>query len=244
MIEKIQRQWETLGNQDPYWAVLSDHSKMGGKWSKEEFFATGEIEIDAALRKTRDLGIKLKYSAALDFGCGVGRLSRAISERFEQVSSVDISKTMLNHAKEANSDKKNIKYILNTRSDLSIIPSNSVDFLYSNIVLQHIPSGLQKSYIQEFCRVLNTGGVMVIQTPSHINTQTWQGWAFKFLGNRILNFLRRFIYGGASGVMEIYLLPQDEVLRLIKDEGLIIMGVEHNFSTGVALNSYNYTAQK
>ena len=74
---QIQRQWETLGNQDPYWAVLSDHSKMGGKWSKEEFFATGEIEIDAALRKTRDLGIELKYSTMPKIQLTMGLLIKA-----------------------------------------------------------------------------------------------------------------------------------------------------------------------
>ena len=244
LIEKNQEQWEKLGAIDPYWAVLSDRSKIGGRWDKLDFFATGSKEIRAAIKRIDELGISLNYTTSLDFGCGVGRLSRALSEIFTTVLAIDISQSMLEEAEKANQGIQHIKYIHNTKTNFSMIPDNHVDFVYSNLVLQHIPSEAQKLYIQEFCRVLSPRGVMIIQTPSHVNYGAWQGWAFKFLGNNILNQIRRVKIGGASGIMEIHLLPKSDVIPLIQQGSVDIVEIEHNFSTGIALESFTYIGQK
>src|SRR5687768_12932320 len=45
-LEHLRRVWQTLGRDDPMWAVLSHADKRGGRWDPEEFLATGEVEVD------------------------------------------------------------------------------------------------------------------------------------------------------------------------------------------------------
>src|SRR5690606_32735946 len=101
MSERHRRQWEALGASDPYWAVLTDPTKRHGKWDKEEFFRTGAREIDGALSRAAAFGMPIRSGIALDYGCGVGRLTRALAERFERVIGVDISAAMLAQARAA-----------------------------------------------------------------------------------------------------------------------------------------------
>ena len=90
MVDRFKKQWETLGKEDPYWAVLSDPEKKGGRWSEEDFFQTGDDEIKSLLARISQLGLTPSFDVALDYGCGVGRLSRALSGAFERVIGVDI----------------------------------------------------------------------------------------------------------------------------------------------------------
>lgn len=208
MKDKYREQWETLGADDPYWAVLTDPNKRGGKWNSNEFFNTGKTEIENVLGKLSNLSVKLDRSVALDFGCGVGRLSRALANEFRKVIAVDVSSSMLEEAKKANHNIKNIEFIHNTDEHLEIIPERSVDFLYSNIVLQHMPKNRQMGYIREFCKVLSPSGILAIQIPSKSNLRSWKGWVYLVMGNNILNLIRRVKYG-SRGVMEVHALSKD-----------------------------------
>ncbi|MFT6955637.1 MAG: 2-polyprenyl-3-methyl-5-hydroxy-6-metoxy-1,4-benzoquinol methylase [Halieaceae bacterium] len=240
MKDKYRQQWECLGKLDPYWAVLSDHSKRGGKWESAEFFHTGECEIAALMGRMKSLGLNINRKRALDFGCGVGRLTQALSEYFTQVLGVDISSSMLDEARRANATKANIKFLQNTDQNLALCADNSVDFIYSNIVLQHMPKERQLIFLSEFFRILAGGGTAVFQTPSGPNYRSWQGWVFRLLGYKNLNRIRKVIYGGPSGIMEIHACPQNEVIALLRDEGVELVQRDANFNTGKALTSYMY----
>ena len=177
MKDKHHKQWEQLGASDPYWAALTDPNKKGGKWDRTDFFSTGEKEVINLLMKVKGLGIEVKFGSALDFGCGVGRHSRALAARFRKVIAIDVSRSMLNEAQKANQHIRNIDFIHNIAEDLSVIPEDSIDFLYTNIVLQHMPKKRQVIYIREFCRILRPKGIIVIQTPAKCNLKSWIGLA-------------------------------------------------------------------
>ncbi len=243
MTDRHRKQWETLGASDPYWAVITDPTKKGGKWDKEEFFQTGINEIDRVLKKISSHGIKPGNALALDYGCGVGRLSRALASRFSRVIGVDISEAMLKEARSANETFSNIQFLHNNGRDISGVAEETVDFLYSNIVLQHSPRKNQRLLIKEFCRVLCPGGVLAFQTPSHPNLTKAKGYLHLFLGNRILNIARKIIYGSDS-VMELHTLNRDEVLKLLKAEGMSIIEAERYDSAGTSFVSYMYFARR
>ncbi len=44
-VERLSRDWDELAEQDALFVVLAEPGKEGGRWSLEEFFATGEREI-------------------------------------------------------------------------------------------------------------------------------------------------------------------------------------------------------
>jgi SAM-dependent methyltransferase len=164
-----QNEWEDLAHLDPLFAILTDKSKQFGKWSGEEFFASGQREIDILMRLCRmppgDNG------RALDFGCGVGRLSRALLSYFPEVYGVDISPRMVTLAKE---NAPSCTFVLNQNDNLKLFQSDFFDFVYSNIVLQHQPSkDIAKSYIAEFVRVTKPGGTIVFQMPYRLTLRRW-----------------------------------------------------------------------
>ena len=57
---------------------------------------TGEREISLLMHEMRSLGISVnQHGRALDFGCGVGRLTQALARRFDTVVGVDVSPQMV-----------------------------------------------------------------------------------------------------------------------------------------------------
>jgi ubiquinone/menaquinone biosynthesis C-methylase UbiE len=111
----------------------------------------------------------VRRGRALDFGCGVGRLSRPLGERFRECVGLDISEGMLKLARELNDDRPNCRFVVNDAPDLGQFETASFDFVYSSLVLQHMPSAeMVEAYVSEFLRVLRPGGLAVFQTLSHI----------------------------------------------------------------------------
>jgi ubiquinone/menaquinone biosynthesis C-methylase UbiE len=155
--------WEKLGAEDPLWAILTVPDKKGGRWDPEAFFATGREEIAGVMNKLLALGIKPSGGRALDFGCGVGRLSQALAAGFDEVHGVDVSAPMVERANGFNRHPDRCHYHVNTRPDLQLFPPGHFDFIYSNIVLQHIEPRFSLIYIREFFRVIKPGGTVVFQ---------------------------------------------------------------------------------
>lgn len=160
------RVWEAWARHDPLWAILSDPAKTDGRWDKPEFLATGAAEIAWLISDLSEKGIEVRRGRCLDFGCGVGRLSQALSEVFDRCDGVDISDTMVRQAREWNQHPDRCFYHVNDRPDLSLFSDGSFDLIYSNIVLQHIEPDISERYIREFVRVLGPGGVAVFQVPA------------------------------------------------------------------------------
>jgi hypothetical protein len=57
--------------------------------------------------------------------------------------------------------------VLNERDDLSIFADGAFDFVFSFLVLQHMPPPLAESYLREFVRVLKPGGIGYFQMPKY-----------------------------------------------------------------------------
>ena len=93
--DRHQQDWERLAEVDALWAVLTRPGRKGGRWDVDEFFATGEAEIAHVFSVAASLGRPARRGRAIDFGCGVGRLTRALGTRFESALGVDISAGMI-----------------------------------------------------------------------------------------------------------------------------------------------------
>lgn len=162
----LKRNWEGLGRRDPLWAVLTDPDKQCGGWDVHQFFQTGVDEIVAVMRRADVLGLEVRRGRALDFGCGVGRLTQALGDHFERCDGVDISESMLTEARRHDRHGGRCTYYLNARPDLALFPDGVFDFVYTVIVLQHMEPRHSTVYIRELIRVLAPGGLLVFQVPS------------------------------------------------------------------------------
>lgn len=167
-LEKSKTMWEALARSDPYWAVCTVPGKQDGKWDAADLLATGVIEAETVLSFVRRLGLSIRPNGkALDFGCGVGRLTQALSRYFAECYGVDISSEMVSRATTLAKDSPNCRFFVNEVPDLSGFESNSFSFIYSSLVLQHIESEYVTLYLGEFVRVLEPGGILVVQIPDH-----------------------------------------------------------------------------
>src|SRR6476619_4242730 len=194
--------WEELARTDAFYAILSDPEKRGNKWNLDEFLATGESKIDTLMHQLADHEIPFELDAALDFGCGVGRLTQALAGRFNKVFDVDVAPSMIRRARDINKFGERCHYVLNQRSDLGQFADGQFSFVLSSIVLQHVPVELARAYITEFARILRPGGLMVFQVPARfIQEKPLLPLAFK-AEIQCLGEIRDF-QAGSTTLMEI-----------------------------------------
>jgi len=166
-LDDLQRHWNEWGQRDPYYAIISRPDRRGNQWDLDEFLATGVHEIEDVLAWLDDLGVAYRIGRALDFGCGVGRLTQALATKFDQCDGVDIAPSMIEHAREINRFGDRCRYHVNDRDDLALFDDATFDFVYSDIVLQHIAPEYSARYVSEFTRILAPGGTVIFQLPSH-----------------------------------------------------------------------------
>jgi SAM-dependent methyltransferase len=236
-LSRLQRHWDEFGRRDPYWAILTDPAKKGNRWDIDEFFKTGEREIEDVLAWVASLGLTVGRSRALDFGCGVGRLTQALALHFDQVTGVDIAPSMIALANSHNRHRDRCRYLLNASADLRQIPDASIDFLYSRLVLQHMPPRAIKAYVVEFVRVLADGGAAVFNVPGDPLDAPVSGGFVKTHAPRSLVRLRRRLRRVLIGLwtfptMEVHGVPSEELVSLIEDHGATIADVRPDQSHG------------
>ena len=165
-LEHLQNAWEQLGRDDPLWAILSWEDKRGGKWQLDEFFANGATEARHMLEVLPSLGRQPSFERALDFGCGVGRMTQALGQHAREVVGIDISAPMIELARAYNQLGERCTYVLHQRDDLRPFPDGHFDLVHSIYVLQHMAPRYAARYLREFMRVLRPGGALLLQMAS------------------------------------------------------------------------------
>ena len=239
-LKGLKRNWNAFGKRDPLWAILTLDEKKGSKWDVEEFFAWGRDEIEKALESVSTLGLDVRRRRALDFGCGVGRLTQALAQHFEEAHGVDIAPSMIELAERYNRHGDRCRYHLNDQQDLRLFPDAWFDFIYSNITLQHMEPRYSRAYIREFVRVLAPEGVLVFQIPSELDpelqanalAQEALARGHPSLRSRIKPFipktvldLRQRILARRTPVMSAHGVPRAEVVEVLERSGGQVLDV-------------------
>ena len=213
-IATLRNNWESLARRDALHAILTDETKVGGKWSVAEFMATGIAETDMVMQHLARLGsVPDRNGTALDFGCGVGRLTQALGCHFESCVGVDISGAMIEKAESLN-QRSNCRYV--TNSDICLpFPDGEFSFIYSNIVLQHIPTRFAMEYLREFMRVLAQGGVLVFGVQDSYAAPTLSAFATRL--RHIVHMRSRFkeLLGIGTGDMQMHCFSEKDVRRVL-----------------------------
>jgi ubiquinone/menaquinone biosynthesis C-methylase UbiE len=216
-LRSLRKHWDLFGARDPLWAILTHPERKDRRWDIGEFFETGIGEINGVLNYVDALAPGYGKRRALDFGCGVGRLSQALAEHFEEVYGVDISSAMIQHARGHNRHGDRCHYLVNEVDDLRIFPDEHFDFIYSNITLQHMPSRYSRRYIAEFLRVLAPAGALLFQLPGQARTS-----GSTFAGRSLRKFYYRFLWDilhPQTPYMGMYGIPKEELISWIRRHG-------------------------
>jgi SAM-dependent methyltransferase len=244
-LEKSKKHWEDMGDLDPYWAILTSPDTKHGKWDVDKFFGTGSEEISSVLHAGEKLGLPEHHDWALDFGCGVGRLTRALAPHFQNVVGIDISQSMLRQA-EALNPLTNCRFILND-SDSLPFPSGQFDLIYTALVLQHVPYKESiRRYIAEFVRVLKTRGLLVMQLPNRVPLRRRLQARPRIYGLLRSAGLSEQILYNKLGLHPIPMnfLPEDEVVSIIKAGGGTTLEISVDHRAGPYISARVYYASK
>lgn len=156
--------WVEWGERDPYFAVVTIdkfHRDNLDADAKQAFFETGRQHVEDIWADLVDVaGGEFRPEAALDYGCGVGRILLPLAERCERVIGVDISQPMLDEVRKNATGYPNIE--CRSVDEFLSDASARYDLVHTFIVLQHIPPRQGYGVIGQLASGLAGGGVGMI----------------------------------------------------------------------------------
>lgn len=148
-------------------AIMSNKAE----WDSDEFFATGNAWLEQHRQFAETVGITITGASALDFGCGIGRVTNHLGAHYSEVIGIDISDEMIRLARDHQRSPavrfEQVKQLPLPFAD------RAFDLVYSTIVIQHIPLPYNLGYVDEFFRLARA--VVMFDAPSHsLGSDDWE----------------------------------------------------------------------
>ena len=170
---------------------------------RDSIRASGEEPEYFAAYKARHAAGRLgksKPADILDFGCGVGGMSRHLSAAFPgaRLVGVDVSSESIAIARAANSDLAHYAHIEGRRLPLD---DHTIDLALAACVFHHIAPAERADWVRELRRVIRPGGHLVVYEHNPLNPLT-----------------RKVVHDCVFDEDAI-LLPQSESCALLRDTG-------------------------
>ena len=171
--------------------VVPDAAAGATWWGQEAFL---EVLFP---RLTSDL-------TALELGAGAGRISRHVAPRVRDLVCSDVSRVMLEEARENLSAHPNVRYAVTRGFTLDGFADAMFDVVYSHDVFEFFDGNSALALLDETRRVLRPGGACVISFYTMENP----GWA-----SEQLSIARRAARSGTSALrVRPWTLPQMEAM--------------------------------
>jgi ubiquinone/menaquinone biosynthesis C-methylase UbiE len=124
--------------------------------------ARGAAELDSLFAR---LGADPRGGTCVEVGCGPGRMTGALAERFDRVLAVDVSPAMVERAR-VDVDAPNVDFRVVSGERLDGVADAGADAVVCYLVLQHLPRRrVVVSYLRELARVLAPEGEAFVQLP-------------------------------------------------------------------------------
>lgn len=219
LLKKTAHSWQKMGESEPFFSVLTSDAFLKKNINFDQFYATGTGEVEKIFDIFYHNDIdSSSLKSCLEYGCGTGRVTRWLVDRFSIVYGYDISKP---HIKIAEENAPGAKfYQIKDIQDLDRLPR--VDFVYSTIVLQHNPPPVIEYILRRLLRCLNRDGVALFQVPTYL-----PGYTFS-----IKEYLDM-----VNHEMEMHAVPQATVFQVVYEEGCIPVSVTTDASTLIGVSN-------
>ncbi len=223
--DHVTRVWARYGDTDPYYSVLTDERWRKANMAREEaldaFYATGRVDVarlEAWLQRN-ELTLPTD-GVCVEYGCGVGRVTRWLASRFRRVVAVDVSQPHLDAARRrlTADGVTNVDYVHITGRD-SLGALAGCDLFFSILVLQHNPPPIMLEVLRAAVAGLRDAGLLFFQVPTY-------GTDYRFS----MRDYRRCIAERQD--MELHFLPQAEVFRLAAAHGILPVEVQPDHMIG------------
>lgn len=234
MIERVARTWRDLGAEEPHWSVVTKDEYRQDVLAQNlaEFYESGHDNFLTVRSFMARNGITIGPDwTAFELGCGVARVTAAMSGYFNKVVGCDISQPHLEIARAhcEGSGLHNVSFVQLTSLDV-LGEVEPFDFFFSLIVLQHNPPPVMAAILDRIFARLNPGGVVMFQVPTYE-----VGYDFKW---------ERYLASPVEG-MEMHVLPQPAIFELFARHGLRCIEVQEDAWSGRAsMLSHTFFARK
>ncbi len=221
LFQRTRAEWARLGETDPHWSVLAQDAYRRDRLdppTEAAFYETGRSNADLLEIFEGRTAQRLRRGVCLELGCGVGRITPFLAEKFERVIGVDVSPANLELCRQrlAEHGARNVELVqLRALEDLADLPS--FDLLYSMIVLQHNSPPVQRYMLNALLPKVQTGGGALFQAAT--NHLDYRFDAARYLQTPV-------------GGIEMHALPQHIVFAALREAGLTVQEVAMDSWTG------------
>ncbi|MDD3648291.1 MAG: class I SAM-dependent methyltransferase [Candidatus Dojkabacteria bacterium] len=141
-------------------------------------------------------------SKVLDAGCAAGRDSRVLKDFGFHVTGVDLSRSLLEIAKQENPD---IKFVYCDIRNMMEFDKNSFDGIWACGVFHELDRVDMRKVLLEFNRILRKGGLLFIRTKQGKETKT------KIVSQDVYSDIQR----------EVTFLSKDELHKMLVDNNFL-----------------------
>jgi SAM-dependent methyltransferase len=154
-LDALRRDWDTRARENARayinWPDVPDEENA--------FFASGKADYDRYVTPfLKKMDFDPRGKTALEIGCGIGRIARWMSQDFAEYIGVDVSPEMIRKASSYHLPHATFQDV--SGGDLAGVANETVDFVWSFAVFQHVPDKLAIfNYFEEAARVLRRGGI-------------------------------------------------------------------------------------
>ena len=236
LVKHVQTAWENLGTEKPHWSVLTNPKFLPDNIGANVagFYDTGESSVQILEKAAARAGEILSPDwTCFELGCGVGRVTPYLAARFKHVIASDISNPHLQIASDHLQSKSVRNVTLVQLKSLDTLKNiEPFDVFYSVIVLQHNPPPLIHRMLQLILDKVRTGGCVYFQVPV-----AYPGYRFS-----IADYLEAIERG--EGTMEMHVLPQSYLFRLLDEHGFRILDLQRDNWPGPEFHSLTVFAGK
>jgi SAM-dependent methyltransferase len=256
-LNRFARDWNALAKRNPFGAILTGAAGELPRWTVEEFLETGRADAARFMADLSGIAPTVRRRRVLDFGCGVGRVTGALSDYFQSAVGVDVAPTMISRARRLNQAYRNCQFVVMRRPHLHGFETGHFDVIYSRLVLQHVPPALVRRYIPELLRVLAPLGVLMFQMPEEIAPEPEGAFLdAPVAGNGLKPYLPRalvrayrlvkyrFIVDESLPKMAMFGMARDIVLELVTAAGGRVLTTSPDQSHGPIVPGFEYWATK
>lgn len=221
MLSRIAREWRKFGETQPHWSVLvqDEYRTDNIQNNIDRFYQSGQNDIAHTLNVIGRAGLDAgHFGKAMDFGCGVGRLTLALASRADHVVGVDISPphVAIARARAKETGAGNVEFTtIGAVEDLDLF--HDFDLIISLIVLQHNPPPVIAVLIEKLLLALAPGGIAILQVPTYLDKTRFS----------VAEYLST-----AQPAMEMNALPQHHVFDIVDRCGCQLLEVRQDGRIG------------
>lgn len=218
MWARVAESWRKLGEEAPHWSVLTleQYRPESFETNASAFFETVSLDnqaVDAALTRLPNADT-IRNGLCIEVGCGVGRATRGLAERFAQVLAVDVSAPHLDIAKQEMTAEGYTNVAFRCAETIEDYASlGEASFFYSRIVFQHNPPPVQAAILKGILQSFPKSGVVLFQFVSHII-----GYSFT---------VQDYLAGHHEG-MEMHVFPQRSVFDILRENNFEVIEIDRD----------------